>query len=91
MVGARGFIGDLDRCFLSFSLTHVCNAGFIARLAGHFIMTQSRNLTLLRVYPVELQLREELTCIKNYKTTNEFEDLFSVCFGMAFDSNEIIP
>ena len=48
MDGARGLFGDLSFTLSwLFSFLHVCNAGFIARLAGHFVGDMKRRILAL--------------------------------------------
>jgi len=87
MDGARGLFGDLSFTFSwLFSFLHVCNAGFIARLAGHFVGDMKQDLGSVTMGPREL--RESELQARNNKTTNGFEDLFSVCFGIG-SSNDM--
>jgi hypothetical protein len=91
MDGARGLFGDLSFTFSwLFSFLHVCNAGFIARLAGHFFGDMKRRILALTMGPREPREESGLQA-RNNKTTNGFEDLFSVCFRISLGSSNDMP
>ena len=85
------FTGDLYVfSFCSFSFPHVCNRWVYRSFGLSFsTMTWSANSWLGDGGPRER--RKESTASKKHNKTNGFEDLFSVCFGIALGSSNDMP